>query len=100
MALEITEGNIKQTVYVQNCSGKANRTVIQVDNFWCQKTFLFRRLHFWSQVKSKVNSIMIDGCSKTSLVVHRCFCCAASVFYDSSSLLQCLTRYLKCAGVY
>jgi hypothetical protein len=35
MALEITEGNIKQTVYVQNCSGKANRTVIQVHNFFC-----------------------------------------------------------------
>jgi adenylyl cyclase-associated protein len=51
-ALEIAEGNIKQTVYLQNCSGKANRTVLQV--------------------KTKVNSIMIDGCSKTSLVVHRC----------------------------
>jgi len=50
MALEIEEGTIKQTVYLQNCSGKANRTVLQV--------------------KSKVNSIMIDGCSKTSLVVH------------------------------
>ena len=59
MALEIEDGTIKQTVYLQNCSGKASRTVLQV--------------------KSKVNSIMIDGCSKTSLVVHRCLphalCC-------------------------
>jgi|LauGreDrversion4_2_1035121.scaffolds.fasta_scaffold1150557_1 hypothetical protein len=53
MALEIAEGNIKQTVYLQNCSGKASRTLLQV--------------------QTKVNSIMIDGCNKTSLVVHRYF---------------------------
>jgi hypothetical protein len=39
--LEITEGNIKQTVYVQNCSGKANRTVIQVDNILVKKLICF-----------------------------------------------------------
>lgn len=74
MALEIEEGTIKQTVYLQNCSGKANRTVLQVES---SKVFL--KHSYWSlamsQVKSKVNSIMIDGCSKTSLVVHRCFRC-------------------------
>jgi hypothetical protein len=29
-ALAIDDGNIKQTVYLQNCSGKASRTVLQV----------------------------------------------------------------------
>jgi hypothetical protein len=48
MALEITDGNIKQTVYLQNCSGKASRTVIQVDNIILQILYFFRCLHFWS----------------------------------------------------
>ena len=30
MALAIDDGTIKQTVYLQNCSGKASRTVLQV----------------------------------------------------------------------
>ncbi len=45
-ALEITEGNIKQTVYVQNCSGKASRTVIQVDSIQ-NYFFIYRYLHTW-----------------------------------------------------
>jgi hypothetical protein len=78
MALEIEDGTIKQTVYLQNCSGKASRTVLQV--------------------KSKVNSIMIDGCSKTSLVVHRflrhALCC---LFFHID---RYLTPQIQCAGVY
>ena len=85
MALEIEEGTIKQTVYLQNCSGKANRTVLQVEN---SKVCLTH-----SQMLTRKVTGQVQSEQHYDRWLQQNFACGPQVF--SLHYIACLLNFLQ-----